>query len=442
MKIFIPDYARKTMEILNSSGYQAYAVGGCIRDSLLGKTPHDWDVCTDCLPEKMKEIFSGFRTFDTGLKHGTVTVMIDHELVEITTFRSEGEYENHRKPIQVEFVRNLEEDLRRRDFTVNAMCCDINSRVYDFYGGQADLEKGIIRCVGRAEERFEEDALRILRGLRFASVLDFEIEYQTARAMFEKRALLECISAERISEELKKLLCGKAAERILNDYREIIAVIIPESRACFDFRQNNPHHCYDVWRHIAKSVSMVRPEPVIRTAMLLHDIAKPQMATTDEQGVSHFKKHQYVSAELARGILKRLKYDNRSTEYIYRLIWEHDNRIPAQEKSVKRFISKYDFQFMFDYLEVRRGDTYAQSGFRRHEKLEELDEIARIVIGLMEQDLCLKVSDLAVDGKDLMAIGLEGRRIGECLDTLLDLVIDEKIENEKEQLLGYIKEKM
>lgn len=440
MNIFIPEYARKAMEILVGNGFQAYAVGGCIRDSLLGKTPQDWDICTDCLPEKLKEVFKGYRTIDTGLKHGTVTVLIGTELVEITTFRSDGEYENHRKPEQVRFVSELQEDLIRRDFTVNAMCCDINCRVYDFYGGRDDLKSGIIRCVGKAEKRFEEDALRILRGLRFASVLDFQIEVETAKAMFEKKELLKFISAERISEELKKLLCGKAVEKILVEYGEILGAVIPEILPCIGFEQNNPHHCYTVWEHIAKSVSLVRPDPVIRTVMLLHDIAKPKMKTVDENGIYHFKKHQYVGAEMAKEILKRLKYDNRSADYIFRLIWEHDNRIPAQVSSVKRFISKHDFQFYFDYLEVRRGDTYAQSDFRLREKLDELDELAKIGLDLYAQDCCLKVSDLAINGNDLIELGLCGKEIGEWLDRILELVIDDRISNDKNELLDYIRE--
>lgn len=440
MNITIPHYTRIAMEILNKNGFRAYAVGGCIRDSLLGKAPHDWDICTDCLPEKMKEIFSGFRTIDTGIRHGTVTVMIENELVEITTFRSDGEYENHRKPAQVEFVGNLEQDLMRRDFTVNAMCCDIDGKIYDYYGGREDLKNHMIRCVGEAEERFEEDALRILRGLRFASVLGFQIEADTRKAIFEKKRLLEHISAERIRDELTKLICGKSAECILNEYRDIIGVIIPEIIPCFDFEQNNPHHCYTVWEHIAKSVSYVRPGVIIRTAMLLHDIGKPQAATRDENGISHFKKHQYISAEMARDILKRLKFDNRSIDYIHDLIWEHDNRIPPQISSVKRFVSKYDFQFVFDYLELRRGDTYAQSEYKRKEKLRELDEIASIAIELMEQDACLKISDLAVDGNDLIKLGLEGKEIGEWLQRLLELVMDDKLCNVKQNLLDYIKE--
>ncbi|MGN0602165.1 MAG: CCA tRNA nucleotidyltransferase [Oscillospiraceae bacterium] len=440
MNIIIPHYTRIAMEILNKNGFRAYAVGGCIRDSLLGKAPHDWDICTDCLPEKMKEIFSGFRTIDTGIRHGTVTVMIENELVEITTFRSDGEYENHRKPAQVEFVGNLEQDLMRRDFTVNAMCCDIDGKIYDYYGGREDLKNHMIRCVGETEERFEEDALRILRGLRFASVLGFQIEADTRKAIYEKKRLLKHISAERIRDELTKLICGKSAERILNEYRDIIGVIIPEIIPCFDFEQNNPHHCYTVWEHIAKSVSYVRPGVIIRTAMLLHDIGKPQAATRDENGISHFKKHQYISAEMARDILKRLKFDNRSIDYIHDLIWEHDNRIPPQVSSVKRFVSKYGFQFVFDYLELRRGDTYAQSEYKRKEKLRELDEIASIAIELMEQDACLKISDLAVDGNDLIKLGLEGKVIGEWLQRLLELVIDDKLCNVKQNLLDYIKE--
>lgn len=442
MEIIIPIHARLAIDILKRNGYEAYAVGGCIRDSLLGKNPHDWDICTDCRPEKMKEVFTGFRTIDTGLKHGTVTVMIDSELVEITTFRSDGEYENHRKPAQVEFVDSFYRDLERRDFTINAMCCCKPGEIIDLYGGQKDLSAKIIRCVGNARQRFEEDALRILRGLRFASTLDFKIHDDTKKAMLEKKQLLECISAERISEELKKLVCGKAADRILMEYKDIFAVIIPELKPCFGFKQNNPHHCYDVWEHITKSVSYVRPEPIIRMTMLLHDIGKPLMATKDENGISHFKKHQFVSAQMAEDILKRLRFDNRSISYIHDLIWEHDNRIPADMRNVKRFISKYDYQFILDYLEVRRGDTYAQSEYRRNEKLAELDEIARLVIELMDQEVCLKISDLAVNGNDLIALGLSGKDIGECLNNLLELVIEDKLLNDKDVLLKYVEDNL
>ena len=440
MKIIIPDYVKKAMKMLIDNGFQAYAVGGCIRDTLLNKSPNDWDICTDCLPEKMKEIFKDYKTFDIGIKHGTVTVVVDSELVEITTFRSEGEYENHRKPLKVDFVNDLQEDLKRRDFTVNAMCCDINSKIYDFYGGVDDLNKGIIKCVGDAEERFEEDALRILRGLRFASVLGFGIDENTKTAMLKKKDLLTYISGERIREELLKLLCGKSVERILNEYRDVFAVIIPEIKPCFDFQQNNPHHYLTVWEHIAKSVSCVKTDPIIRMTMLLHDIAKPKMKTVDKNGVFHFKKHQYESAKMSVEILKRLKFNNRATDYIFNLIWEHDNRIPAKMKNVKKFISKYDFQFIFDYLEVRRGDTYAQSDFKREQKLKELDDIAVITFDILSSDACLKISDLKINGNNLMELGLKGKEIGNWLNKLLDMVIDEKLENQKDSLINYVKE--
>ena len=440
--INMPKHAYEAIKRLNDNGYEAYAVGGCVRDSLLGRTPDDWDVCTNCMPDEIKAVFKDFQTLDIGTKHGTVTVVIENEFVEITTYRCDGEYVGHRKPLQVEFVTSLDEDLKRRDFTVNAMCCDIDGNIVDMYGGREDIDDKLIRCVGDASERFEEDALRILRGLRFASTLGFEIEPATKAAMFDKKQLLEAISAERVTSELKKLICGKSAERILLEYRDIFAVIIPEIEPCFDYEQNNPHHCYTVWEHIVKSVAAVRPEPMIRTTMLLHDIAKPIVATVDKNGISHFKTHPAVGADMATEILKRLRYDNRTISYIHDLILEHDNRIPASRPSVKRFISKHDFRFMFDYLEVRRGDTYAQSEYHREEKLRELDDIAIIALRLLSEDSCLKVSDLAVGGNDLMELGLSGKDIGDWLERLLELVIDDVIENKKQTLVDYVKENM
>lgn len=442
MKISIPTYATKAIRLLEKHGFKAYAVGGCVRDSLLGKEPDDWDICTDCSPNDMKEVFKDYRTFDTGLKHGTLTVLIDNELLEITTFRSEGEYENHRKPSQIEFVDNLSCDLERRDFTVNAMCCREQDEIIDYYGGMKDLENRLLRCVGNPSLRFEEDALRILRALRFASVLDFNIHDDTKKAMYEKKQLLECISAERIATELKKLVCGKAVERVLLEYKDIFAVIIPEFKPCFGLEQNNPHHCYDVWTHIAKSVAYVRPQPLIRLAMLFHDIGKPKMATVDENGISHFKKHPAVSAQMTFAILTRLRFDNRSISYISKLITEHDNRIPADLKHVKRFIAKYDYQFMLDYLEIRRGDTYAQSQFKHAEKLAELDEIARLAIKVSEMETCLKISDLKINGNDLIYLGLNGKDIGNWLNRLLELVIDDVLINDKTELINYVKDNL
>lgn len=440
MQIEIPEYAAKAIEILEENGFEAYCVGGCVRDSLLGKTPYDWDICTNALPAQMRIVFSDFRIIETGIKHGTVTVIIDRNPVEITTYRTESGYLDHRRPSHVSFITSLEGDLSRRDFTVNALCYNPKSGLVDMFGGVDDLNKRVIRCVGDPEMRFEEDALRILRALRFASVLDFEIDKSTSLAVNEKRQLLEFISSERIFAELKKLVCGKNAENILSEYKEVIAVFIPEIAPCFGFAQNNPHHAYDVWGHICKSVGSCRPDPVIRLAMLMHDIAKPELATVDENGINHFKKHQFKSAEKAVEILKRLHCDNASVNYIHDLIWEHDNRIPEQEKAVKRFIAKYRFEFFMDYLEVRRADTYAQSEYRRYEKLKELDSLAILAIEIDESNACLKIADLAVDGNDIKALGLEGRQIGGSLAAALDAVISGEISNDRQEILSFVSE--
>lgn len=431
----------KALDILEESGFEAYCVGGCVRDAMLGKTPDDWDVCTNALPEQMKELFSGFHTVETGLKHGTLTVIIDRNPVEITTYRTDGGYENHRKPRQVEFIRSLSQDLSRRDFTVNAMCYNPSVGLVDMFGGAEDLKNKIIRCVGDAPKRFDEDALRILRAVRFASALGFEIDKDTKKAILEKKELLKFISAERIFSELKKLLCGKNCVNILMDFREVIAVFIPEISPCFDFLQNNPHHIYDVWEHICRSVGYCRPEPVIRLAMLLHDIGKPLLATVDENGVSHFKKHQFKSADMAVEILKRLKCDAASVSYIHNLIREHDNRILEDKKAVKRFISRYSFEFFMDYLEVRRADTYAQSDYLKAEKLKTLDRLAVIAIEAEESNACLKITDMVCGGREMMALGLEGRQIGEALQYALEGIISEEITNDRNEIISYIKER-
>lgn len=439
MKINIPDYVRKILEILENGGYSAYIVGGCVRDVLMGKTPHDYDVCTDCPPEQTVKLFSGFHTIETGLKHGTLTVMSQGEPVEITTFRSDGKYADHRRPQSVKFEKDLSEDLKRRDFTVNAMCYNDREGLIDLYGGAEDLQKGVIRCVGDPLERFDEDALRIMRALRFSAVLGFEIEENTAAAMRKLSGLLNSISSERIFTELKKLLCGNSAERILLEYRDIIGVIIPELIPTFDCEQKCPHHIYSVYGHICKSVSFVPPDEELRLTMLLHDIEKPALKKTDENGVDHFKKHQFASAVTAKKILRRMKCSNKTEKRVFDLIWEHDNRIPPQKKSVRRLISKYDHGFFKDWLTVRRADTLAQSEYRRREKLEELDMIEQLGEQIMEEESCLKISDLAVNGRDMIEMGYSGRQIGSALGFALDGVIDELVPNDRQEIIDYIR---
>ncbi|MBR4622560.1 MAG: HD domain-containing protein [Ruminococcus sp.] len=440
--MIVPEYAAKAIDILNNAGFEAYCVGGCVRDSLLGREPDDWDLCTSAKPEEMKKAFEGYRMIDTGIKHGTLTLIIDRNPLEITTFRTESEYASHRRPTSVEFIRDLKGDISRRDFTMNAICCDSKGTITDMYGGMEDIAKKLIRCVGDPAERFEEDALRILRALRFASVLGFEIEENTAKALFEKKYLLEYISGERIFSELKKIVCGKNAGRILLDYKEVFAAIMPEIEPCFGFDQHSVHHCYDVWEHICHSVSNSRSDEHIRLAMLFHDIGKPSTARFDENGAGHFKGHPIKSAEMLTEILYRFRSDNATVEYVRFLVLEHDNRIPVSRRNVKRFMSKYDYDFFMDYLEVRRADTMAQSDYMREEKLEQLEQLGMLAITVNSENSCLKLCDLAVDGKDMISVGYTGRQIGAVLQRMLDLVIDDKLENDKQALIEYAKERL
>ena len=438
----IPEYAAKAINMLNEAGFEGYCVGGCVRDTLMGREPDDWDLCTDATPDEMKQVFAAMRTIETGIKHGTLTVLIDRNPVEITTYRTEGEYAAHRKPVSVEFIRDLSGDISRRDFTMNAICCDGSGAITDMFGGTEDLKNKIIRCVGDPAERFDEDALRILRALRFASVLGFEIEENTAAALREKKFLLEYISGERIFSELKKLVCGKNAGKILLEYKEVFGAIMPEIESCFGFDQHSIHHCYDVWEHICVAVDSSRQDVRIRLAMLFHDIGKPAMARFDEEGCGHFKGHPMKSAELLTEILYRFRADNATIEYVRNLVLEHDNRIPVARKNVKRFMSKYDFDFFMDYLEVRRADTMAQSEYMREEKLVQLEELGMIAINVNNDNSCLKLCDLAVDGKDMISIGYTGRQIGAMLQRLLDLVVDDKLENNKQELMDYAKDRI
>ncbi|MBE6836801.1 MAG: HD domain-containing protein [Ruminococcus sp.] len=438
----LPLYIKTAVFYLEKAGFEAYAVGGCVRDSILMKNPNDWDLCTNALPEEICEVFKDFHVIETGLKHGTVTVRIEHNSIEITTFRADGEYADHRRPTGVSFVKSLTEDLSRRDFTVNALAFSEGKGIIDLFDGKSDLENKIIRCVGDAKKRFEEDALRILRALRFSACLGFEIEEETSEAIFGKVHLLKEISGERIREELLKMLCGVNAESVLLKYREIIGVIIPEMKETFDFKQVNPHHCYDVYSHIVKSVSCLEGDGVLKMVMLLHDIGKPETVTIDEKGESHFKMHPTVSCELSRGILNRLKFDNKSKDKILNHISEHDNRFPAVRKSVRRFIAKHGFDFFFEHLQIRLADTLAQSGYKREEKLYELSEKKRIGQELLNEKASLDIKSLEIDGRILMNEGyLEGRLLGEIIKDCFEAVVDERIKNEKRVLLEYVSER-
>jgi len=435
LKIKIINSALTALNLLKNKKFEAYVVGGCVRDSLMGIAPHDWDICTNALPDEIIATFSDFKVIETGIKHGTVTVIIEKNPIEITTFRVDGEYSDNRHPTLVNFVSNLKDDLARRDFTVNSLAYSDETGLIDYFGGQLDIENKTIRCVGEADVRFKEDSLRILRAIRFSSTLGFEIEPITSSSIFKNKELLKNISAERISVELNKLLLGDNVYNVLLEYRDVIAVFIPEIQPTFDFEQRNPHHSLTVYNHIIKSVESVPKDLILRLTMLLHDIGKPQCFTLDNMNIGHFKGHPEISAQMSKVILKRLKYDNATIHKVVNLILEHDNRYPPNRRSIKRFMEKYDYGFLKCQNKVRLADCTAQSLYMRKEKLKEIHDVEEMAKDILKDNECFKLHDLVINGDDLISLGApSGKEIGEILNTLLELVIDEKIKNKKQEL--------
>ena len=423
------------INLLQSAGFEAYAVGGCVRDSLLGKTPNDWDITTSAKPEDMKSVFADFHCIDTGIKHGTVTVVIDGEPLEITTFRLDGEYEDNRHPKSVTFTSNLGADLGRRDFTVNAMAYSKMTGTVDLFGGQNDLKNKIIRCVGDPDRRFNEDALRILRALRFASALDFEIEEKTAQSLLKNRALLGNISEERIAKELLKLVCGKGAKRILTDFAPVLFEILPELQPMYKNSHDNPHHCYDIYEHTLIAVESIDPEPTLRFAMLLHDCGKPAVKKFDENGVAHFYGHQRISAEISAQILARLKVSNKFRDEILFLVSNHDRwELYENTEKMPRYLSKFGLDGVLNLLKVMRADVLAQSPEYRY-RLDQIADAEETAKNLAAQKPCLSLSELQINGRTLMDIGIpQGRKLGAVLAQLLDEVIDGVTKNTQEAL--------
>ena len=431
----MPKNADIAINLLQSAGFEAYAVGGCVRDSLLGKTPNDWDITTSAKPEDMKSVFADFHCIDTGIKHGTVTVVIDGEPLEITTFRLDGEYEDNRHPKSVTFTSNLGADLGRRDFTVNAMAYSKMTGTVDLFGGQNDLKNGIIRCVGDPDRRFNEDALRILRALRFASALDFEIEEKTAQSLLKNRALLGNISEERIAKELLKLVCGKGAKRILTDFAPVLFEILPELQPMYKNSHDNPHHCYDIYEHTLIAVESIDPEPTLRFAMLLHDCGKPAVKKFDENGVAHFYGHQRISAEISAQILARLKVSNKFRDEILFLVSNHDRwELYENTEKMPRYLSKFGLDGVLNLLKVMRADVLAQSPEYRY-RLYQIADAEETAKNLAAQKPCLSLSELQINGRTLMDIGIpQGRKLGAVLAQLLDEVIDGVTKNTQEAL--------
>lgn len=436
MKINIPENAKKVINQLNNSAFEAYAVGGCVRNAMMGIEPHDWDICTSAKPDEMERVFKDYETHDFGLKHGTLTVMSGGEAFEVTTYRIDGAYSDNRHPEQVTFTDDLTLDLSRRDFTCNAMAYNDKDGVIDPFGGAEDIKKGILRCVGDPDKRFNEDALRILRGLRFASTCGFDIEKSTAQSIHKNAALLNNIAYERIRSELMGLLRGEAVCKILTEFRDVIAMFIPEIKPTFDFPQHTKHHVYDVWQHIVHSIDSVEQNDILRMTMLLHDLGKPQACTTDKNGCNHFKGHQQISAELAEKILKRLRFPNEFSETCLKLILWHDERCSGSKKQIKRLLNNIGEENTRLLFKVQRADTAAQSEYLRAEKFASIDLAERQTEEILAENQCFNLKSLEVNGSDIKALGVkEGRAIGELLNKLLDDVIEERVPNEKGALL-------
>ena len=435
LTVQIPEQVNSILETLQGAGFEAYAVGGCVRDALLGREPHDWDITTSALPYEVKTLFP--RTIDTGLQHGTVTVMCGRTGYEVTTFRVDGVYEDGRHPKEVTFTPSLAEDLKRRDFTINAMAYDGNGGLIDLFGGQQDLEKGIIRAVGDPMQRFSEDALRIMRAIRFSAQLGYEIDGATLEAASELAPNLRKISAERIRDELEKTLMSDRPDYLRTAWKAgITKEFLPEFDACMETPQNNPHHCYTVGEHILKGVSLVRKDKVLRLAMFLHDIGKPVCRTTDDKGIDHFYRHADVGYGMAQTILKRLKYDNATIRQVLPLVKWHDIQIRLTEPAVRKAIVKIGEDLFPLLLEVKQADMLAQSTYQREEKQRILDTVSSLYAQIIERGDCLSLRNLAVNGSDLIELGIKpGREVGAILAQMLEDVLNVPEHNDKEYLV-------
>lgn len=435
MKIELPEKVKHIITTIQAAGFEAYAVGGCVRDSLLGRVPDDWDITTSAKPEQIKELFP--RTIDTGIQHGTVTVMLQKEGFEVTTYRIDGKYEDSRHPKEVTFTANLTEDLKRRDFTINAMAYNETEGLIDIFDGKGDIERKLIRCVGEARERFKEDALRMMRAVRFSAQLGYGIEENTKNAIKELAPTLKNISAERIQTELIKLVVSPNPDYLRIAYETgVTAVILPEFDKMMETEQKNPHHCYSVGEHTLCAMKNVKADKVLRLAMLFHDIGKPDTLTVDEDGIAHFYGHPELGMEMTRQIMRRLKFDNDTLYKVTKLVRHHDYDIGTTPKGMRRAIYKIGEDIMPLLFPVKQADLNAQSDYKREEKQKLLDELTGIYEKVLEEKDCVSLKTLAVTGSDLIAAGMKpGKEIGEILNRLLQLVIDNPEYNTKDYLM-------
>lgn len=428
----LPSHIALCIQRLEQAGFAAYCVGGCVRDSLLGLTPHDYDLCTNAFPAQIRQVFADFPLVLAGEKHGTVSVVMAHQLVEITTFRAEGGYTDSRHPDWVRFVPSIEEDLSRRDFTVNAMAYSPTRGFADPFDGQADLCSKTLRAVGDPTARFTEDALRILRGVRFAVRYGLRVEPETEKAMFTLAPLMEKLARERVFDELCKLLPHVMAEDLLH-FSPVLVQAIPALGPCVGFDQHSPHHAYDVFTHTAHVVEAMPADPALRLAALLHDVGKPAVFYQDENGRGHFPSHATVGGEMADAILRQLKASNELRSRVVQLVRGHMVPLIPDKRILRRRLAKYGQQGLRDLLALQRADL-ASKGVG--EKTDVFDTVEALVEELLTEDPCLSLKDLAIDGHDLIALGYSGKAIGTCLSHLLEQVLDERLPNEKDSLLA------
>lgn len=432
MRMRLPDDVKRIIAVLEQGGYEAYAVGGCVRDTLLLRMPGDWDVTTSAKPEEVKALFS--HTIDTGIQHGTVTVMMNHVGYEVTTYRIDGEYEDARHPKEVTFTGNLIEDLKRRDFTINAMAYNESAGLVDEFDGIGDLERKVIRCVGDPMERFAEDALRMLRAVRFAAQLGFSIDEDTADAIRKLAPTIAKVSAERIAVELVKIVTSPHPEALRMAYElGLTAVFMPEFDVTMETKQDTIHHIYTVGEHILKSMQDVQPEKNIRLIMLFHDMAKPLVKTHDELG-DHFRGHTQGGADMSKEILRRLKFDNATIDLVYKMVKHHDDR-PQTEAAIRRMFAAIGLENVPMLLEIKRADLRAQSMYQREEKMALVERYEQHYRDCLAQQSCLQKKDLAINGSDLIAMGMKpGKEMGEVIEQLFQAVLEEPELNRKEKL--------
>lgn len=437
IKFNLPPQVALALEILKNNGYESYIVGGCVRDEIMGEEPHDYDITTNALPNETAKCFDAYSINTSNMKHGTVVAAIDGMNIEITTYRIDGSYADCRHPDNVCFTPSLREDLARRDFTINAMAYSPQEGVIDPFGGKNDISNRIIRCVGEPEKRFSEDALRIMRAVRFMSVLDFSIEAETSDALHKFKDRLKFVSAERLSAELTKLLYGISPFDALCDYYSIIGVFIPEILPCVGFNQKSKYHIYDVWKHIAMAVEQSKRSEIQRLCAFFHDIGKPSCYSEDENGNGHFFGHAEVSAQMARVIMRRLRYPEATIKTVSIVILRHSLE-QMNERSIKRRLNEMGEENFFRLLDLQCADNSAKAKFCLS-RLDEIENTRRIAKEIIEKGNCFSLKHLAINGNDILALGYSGKEVGEILNQLLQRVIDGELENNRDNLLNSIK---